>query len=199
VRTELVTGGKTARSYDLLTGDVLWELDVAGYYNIPSPVADKDFIYLGNTAWRDVPGTFFCVKAGSAGNITPVEGESYSEGVVWSDSASSLANPSPLLYEGLIYLVSSRGGTVTCLDAATGEQVYQEKIEGVAGTWASPWVHKDQIYFTDEKGTTRIFKAGKDFELVGENKLDDKFWSSVAVSNDAYLMKGTEELYCIGL
>lgn len=199
LRTELVTGGKTARSYDPLTGEVLWELDVKGYYNIPSPVADKDFIYLGNTAWRDIPGTFFCVKAGAQGNITPLEGESSSEGVVWSDSASSLANPSPLLYEGLIYLVSSRGGTVTCLDAASGEQVYQEKIEGVAGTWASPWVYEDQIYFTDEKGTTRIFKAGKSFELVDENKLDDKFWSSVAVSGDAYLMKGTGKLYCIGL
>lgn len=198
VRTELVVGGKTARSYDLLTGEVLWELNVAGYYNIPSPVADKDFIYLGNTAWRDIPGTFFGIKAGAEGNITPAEGESTSLSVIWSDSASSLANPSPLLHEGLIYLISSRGGTVTCLDAASGKQVYQEKIEGVAGTWASPWVYEGQIYYTDEKGVTRIFKAGKTFELVGENSVDDKFWASVAITSDAYLMKGTENLYCIG-
>lgn len=88
---------------------------------------------------------------------------------------------------------------MTCLDAATGEQVYQEKIEGVASTWASPWVYENQIYFTDEKGTTHIFKAGKDFELVGENTLDDKFWTSVAITSDAYLMRGGEKLYCIGL
>ena len=44
-----------------------------------------------------------------------------------------------------------------------------------------------------------IFKAGEKFELVGENKLDDKFWASVAITSDAYLMKGTENLYCIGL
>ncbi len=130
VRTELVVGGKTARSHDPLTGEILWELDVAGYYNIPSPVADNEFIYLGNTEWRDIPGTFFCVKAGAEGDITPAEGETTSMGVIWSDSASLLANPSPLLYEGLIYLVSSRGGTVICLDAASGEQVYQEKIGG---------------------------------------------------------------------
>ena len=87
---------------------------------------------------------------------------------------------------------------MTCLDAASGEQVYQEKIEGVAGTWASPWVYEDQIYFTDEKGTTRVFKAGRTFELVGENSLDDKFWTSVAITGDAYLMRGAEKLYCIG-
>ena len=198
IRTELVAGGKTARSYDPLTGDLLWELEVAGYYNIPSPVSDNDFIYMGNTAWRDIPGTFFCVKAGAAGNITPLDGETTSEYVVWSDSASSVANPSPLLYKGLLYLVSGRGGMVTCLDAATGEQVYQEKMEGVAGCWATPWAHGDRVYFTDEKGTTRVFKAGRNFELLGENSLDDQFWTSVAITGDAYLMKGKGNLYCIG-
>ncbi|MDX2430576.1 MAG: PQQ-binding-like beta-propeller repeat protein, partial [Bacteroides sp.] len=197
-RKELIVGGKTARSYDLLTGEVFWELKVPGHYNIPGPVADDDYIYLGNAPYRDTPGTFFCVKAGAEGNITPAEGESTSSGVAWSIMDAPLGSPSPLLHNGLIYLLSSRGGSVSCLDATSGEQVYQEKIEGVAACWASPWLYEDQIYFTDEKGTTRIITAGKTFELVGENKLDDKFWASVAVTSDAYLMKGNKKLYCIG-
>ena len=155
-----------------------------GHYNIPGPVADNDFLYLGNAPWRDTPGTFFSVKAGAEGNITPSEGETSSSGVAWAILDAPLG--------------SSRGGTVTCIDAASGEQVYQEKIEKVGACWASPWVYEGQIYFTDEKGVTRIFKAGKNFELVGENKLNDKFWASVAITKDAYLMKGTENLYCIG-
>ncbi len=198
-RTELVVGGKTARSYDPETGELLWELLVPGHYNIPCPVADNDYLYLGNAPWRDTPGTFFSVKAGAEGNITPTDGETTSSGLAWAILDAPLGSPSPLLYNGLIYLVGSRGGTVTCIDAASGEQVYQEKIEGVGACWASPWVYEDQIYFTDEKGLTRIFKAGEKFELVGENKLDDKFWASVAITADAYLMKGTENLYCIGL
>ncbi len=197
-RTELIVGGKTARSYDPLSGEVLWELLVPGHYNIPCPVAENDYLYLGNAPYRDNPGSFFCIKAGAEGDITPAEGESTSPWVAWSNLDAALGSPSPLLYEGLIYLVSSRGGTVTCMDASSGDQVYQEKIEGVAGTWASPWVYEDQIYTTDEKGVTRIFKAGKTFELMGENRLDDKFWSSVAITKDAYLMKGTERLYCLG-
>jgi outer membrane protein assembly factor BamB len=198
LRTELVTGGKTARSYDPDTGELIWELKVAGYYNIPSPVAGQDMLYLGNAAYRDTPGTLFCVRAGAEGNISPAEGESTSSGVVWSNPDAPTANPSPLLYEGLLYLLGSRGGEFTCIDAATGEQVYKEKIDNVAACWASPWAYQDKIFLTDEKGVTQVLKAGRDFELLHQNVLDDKIWASVAVTRDAYLMKGTEKIYCIG-
>ena len=198
MRTELVAGGKKARSYDPQTGEIFWELEVTGRYSIPGPVADKNYLYLGNTAWRDIPGSMQCIRAGAEGDITPAEGETTSSGVVWSYPDAPTANPSPLLYGDLLYLVSDRGGEITCLDAATGEQVYQEKIENVAACWASPWVCDDRVYFIDEKGVTRIFKSGQEFELLHENALDDKFWASVAVTRDSYLLKGVERMYCIG-
>lgn len=197
VRSELVTGGKTARSYDPETGDLIWELKIAGYYNIPSPVAEKDLLYIGNAGFRDTPGTLFCVKAGAEGDITPAEGTGTSSGVLWSNPDAPTSNPSPLLYEGLLYLLSSRGGEITCIDAATGEEVYKEKIDNVAACWASPWAHEDKIFFTDEKGVTRVLKAGREFELLHQNVLDDKIWASVAVAGDAYLIKGTAQIYCI--
>ncbi len=199
LRTELIAGGQTALSYDPETGEVLWKLHVKGYYNIPSPVGDREHLYLGNTAWRDTPGTMFCVKAGGEGDITPEEGETTGEWVIWSNPDAPTANPSLLYTGGLLYQVSSRGGTITCFDAATGEQVYSEKIEGVGACWASPWIWEGKVCFTDEKGVTRVFKAGRTFELLHENTLDDKFWASVAITKDAYVMKGVEKLYCIGL
>ena len=39
MRTELVTGGKTARSYDPATGALLWELNMGGGRDIASPVS----------------------------------------------------------------------------------------------------------------------------------------------------------------
>ena len=198
VRSELGVGGKKARSYDPETGELLWELKVGGHYNIPSPVADKDFLYLGNTAFRDTPGSFQCIRAGAKGDITPAEGESTSDGVVWTNPDAPTSNPSPLLHNGLIYLVANRGGKINCFEASTGKEIYEEKVDGVGGCWASPWLYEDKIYFTDEKGTTRVFRAGKAFELLHENSLDGKFWSSVAVAGDAYLFKGLEKLYCIG-
>ncbi len=197
IRTELITGANTARSYDPATGEMFWELRINGRYNIPGPVSDKDFLYLGNPGRQDIPGNFFSVIAGAEGDITPDSGQHTSEGVAWSYPNAPLGNPSPLLYNGLLYLLSSRGGELTCLDAKSGEIIYQEKLENVAACWASPWVNKDKIFFFDEKGITRVIKAGRKFELLQENTLNDRFWASVAVAGDAYLFRGDKKLYCI--
>jgi len=195
--TELVTGGKTARAYDPDTGELIWELRMKGVYSIPGPASDKDHLFIGNAGDQKVKSTFFAVKAGAEGDITPDSGQFTSSGVAWSNLETPLGNPSPLLYKGLLYLLASRGGEITCMEAETGEIVYQEKVEKVAACWASPWANGDRIYFLDEKGVTRAIKAGRTFELLDENRLDDRFWASVAVAGEAYLFKGDKKLYCI--
>jgi outer membrane protein assembly factor BamB len=160
-------------------------------------VSDRDHLYIGNAGFNDNPSTFFAVKAGAVGDITPDSGQFTSEGVAWSNLDAPLGNPSPLLYDGLIYTISSRGGDFTCLEAESGEIIYREKMEQVAACWASPWANGDHIFVMDEKGATRVIRAGRTFELLNENKLDDRFWASVAVAGDAYLLKGDRKLYCI--
>jgi outer membrane protein assembly factor BamB len=169
-----------------------------GHYNIASPTANRDLLFMGNAGYRDVKGTYFAIEAGAEGDITPDSGSLSSDGVAWfNPDAAFLGSPSPLLYNGLVYLINSRGGEISCLEAETGEVIYKEKVEKVAACWASPWVNQNKIFFMDEKGVTRAFKAGREFELLGENTLDDRFWASVAATGDAYLFKGDKKLYCI--
>ena len=61
LRTELVTTGMTARSYDPDTGKLLWELQMGGEMAIPSPVFDQHHIYFGNAGGRDKPGVLYSV------------------------------------------------------------------------------------------------------------------------------------------
>ncbi|MEZ5071601.1 MAG: PQQ-binding-like beta-propeller repeat protein [Bacteroidales bacterium] len=197
-RTELFVGGKRARSYDPATGDLLWELQVDGFYNIPSPVADREHIYFGNASFRDTPAAFFAVKAGATGDLHPAGGAPGGD-VLWSMENPPLMNPSPVMKDGLIYILGSRGGDLSCVDAATGELVYQEKVDGVGACWASPWINGDKLYFMDEKGKTQVVKTGREFQWLGENTLEDTFWATVAVAGDAYLFRGSEKLYCIGI
>jgi outer membrane protein assembly factor BamB len=197
VRTELVTCGKIARSYDPETGKLLWKFKAGGEQVIPSPVGDKEHLYLGNAGGREVKATLFAVKAGVEGNITPAEGELKSTGIDWILSDPGLGNGSPLLYEGLIYLIGSKG-EINVIDAATGEKVYDKRINGIGACWASPWAFNGKIWFLDENGVTRVFKAGKEFELLPENKLDGKFWASVAITGDDYIFRGVDKLYCVG-
>ncbi len=189
IRNELVTTGKIARSYDLLTGEILWELEMDGGYSIPSPVATEDILYLGNANEKEV-GTLFAVKAGAEGEVT-------SDELAWSVPQSGFGNPSPLLYDGLLYVVNSRGGDVVCYDATTGEKVYEEEVSGVGACWASPWVYNEVVYFSDDKGVTHTFKAGLQFEELSKNSIDDTIWGSVASVNNQYILKGVEYVYCI--
>ena len=196
IRTELVTCGKTSRSYDPETGRILWELKTGGEQTIPSPVGDEGHLYLGNAGGQEVKGNLFAVKAGAEGDISPKEGEMTSSGVEWIVPDAGLGNASPLLYSGLIYLISSRGD-INCINAVNGAQVYKTKLKGAGAIWASPWVYNDKIFFFDEKGVTHVMKAGDKFEILSENKLNDKFWASVAITGNTYLFKGVEKLYCI--
>ena len=199
LRTELVSGGLTFRSYDPATGNLFWECKVGGRYSIPSPSADKEMLYIGNAGGPDKPGNLYAIKAGAKGDISLADSTvTQNEWVAWSIPDAGTGNPSPLLYNGRIYLLASRGGDITCFDAATGKTIYKEKIDKVAACWASPWVFNDKIYFTDERGITYVFRAGDKFELITQNRIADKFWASPGVGEDAYVFKGVNKVYCVG-
>lgn len=198
IRTELVTLGNKARSYNPETGELLWEVLVGGHYSIPSPALSAENIFFGNAGGPNDVGPLFAVKAGAQGDISLQEGETKNEYVLWSIADAGVANPSPILYQGLLYLVSSRGGEVTCFDASSGEQVYKEKVSKAAACWSSPWIVNNQLYFYDEKGVTQILKTGSTFEVLGTNTIDDKFWASIAVADNSYILKGVDKIYCVG-
>ena len=199
IRTELVTSGKIARSYDLKTGKVLWQMKLGGEMCIPSPVPAGDSIYLSNAGGRENPGYLCMVKAGAEGDITPDPGTVANDWIQWGNPQAGTGNPTPLVYNGYVYILAGRGGEVTCFNAHNGRQVYKEKTGRATGCWASPWAAGDNIGFIDERGLTTFIKAGATFEVVAQNKLDDRVWASPAMAADKYVFKGAEKLYCVGL
>ena len=196
-RTELVTLGKYARAYNPENGNLIWKLDMGEGMSIPSSVYDMQHIYVSRVGGSNKPNILFAVKAGAEGDITPTDSSLVSSGVEWTIRKAPVVTPSPLLYNGLLYVVGSKGGDFTCLDAKTGTQIYKEKIGNVGACWATPWVQGDKIYFYDEKGVTYVIQAGKEFKLLSKNTIKDKFWASIAITNDAYFFRGVKKLYCV--
>jgi outer membrane protein assembly factor BamB len=195
--TELVTGGKKVRSYDPATGELIWELDMGGGRNIASPVPTRDVLFIGNEERRGSGGSLFAVKAGAAGDITPAEGDSTSSGVLWTRPKSGITMASPLLYDGFIYIVSRRQGGIFCYEAATGKPAYRSALPGAAAFWASPWGYDGKVWCLDEKGVTHVVRAGEEFEVIATHSIDDKFWSSIAITDRGYIFRGVNNLYCI--
>ena len=198
IRTELVLQGLKTRSYNPENGQLLWEIDMGGGRNITSPTAEGDMIFVGNEKRSNGGGTLFGIKAGASGDISLKEGESSNNWVVWSIPESGIAMATPLVYEGLLYMVDRNRGQILCIEAATGNVVYPgTKITGAKAFWASPWAFEGKIYCLEEKGTTHVIQAGREFKELGKNKLDDIFWASTAIAKSSYIFRGEKGIYCI--
>ncbi|TNF45548.1 MAG: pyrrolo-quinoline quinone [Bacteroidetes bacterium] len=198
IRTELVLPGLRTRSYNPENGRLFWEIDMGGGRNITSPTADGDMIFVGNEKRSNGGGTLLGIKAGASGDISLKEGERSNNWVVWSIPESGIAMASPLVYEGLLYMVDRNRGQILCIEAATGNVVYPgTKITGAKAFWASPWAFDGKIYCLEEKGTTHVIQAGREFKELGKNKLNDIFWSSTAIAKSSYIFRGERGIYCV--
>lgn len=197
-RTELVVaGGGKMRGYDPADGRVLWELGELKGRSASTPVGTAELLFLGVGGGMAGPGPLLAVKSGAAGDITLAAGETTNAHVAWSRPRSGPAMASPLVYQGCLYVLDQRGGIVACHDAATGEEHYRQRLEGAKGFTSSPWAHAGRVFCLDEEGQTFVLAAGPQLEVLGINKLDDMFWSSVAVAGDKLLLRGLEYLYCL--
>jgi outer membrane protein assembly factor BamB len=115
----------------------------------------------------------------------------------WRLSRGTPDVPSPLVYDGLVYLCRESGGLLICLDAKTGKERYSERIHSAIYR-ASPLAAEGKIYLTARDGFFTVVKAGPTFERIAENRLPDMFTASPAVSNGRIYLRGWKTLYAIG-
>ena len=101
---------------------------------------------------------------------------------------------SPLIVDGLIYTAAEEN-YVTCLEAATGQVVWTERIGGKYA--ASPVYADGRLYFFNQQGTTAVLKPGRAFEVLATNTLADGFMASPAVSGRAFFLRTRTHLYRI--
>ena len=84
-----------------------------------------------------------------------------------------------------------------CLDALTGKQLYQERFHGQTYR-GSPVAVNGRVIFTARDGTFTVLKAGKIYEILAKNKLEDQFTASPVIVNERLYLRGHENLYAIG-
>lgn len=201
LRTELVTGGQQSRSYDLKSGDLLWSLDMQKGRCSSTPLVVGDMLYVGtelrnNGGEDDGGGYLFAVKAGGSGDISTA-GQVPSPFVAWQLEKSGIQMASPVLCEGHLYLFERRSGMLHCVNAATGEMAYEQRVPGARAFWSSPWTVDGKVYALDDSGTTHVIAGGPEFEVLSRNPLDELTWSTPAIANGALFIRTAGHLYCI--
>ena len=113
---------------------------------------------------------------------------------VWRCVRSVPAMSSPTVVDDLLYFLSD-SEFVTCLELASGKEVWRERIGGKH--YASPLWADGRLYLFGENGKTRLLKPGRTFTLLGENTLAAGCHASPAVSGRALLLRSLSHLYCL--
>ncbi len=190
----IVHGNDYTTGHSLKEGKEIWRvggLNPKDKYNttlrfVASPVAVSDLIIIPSAKNGPVVG----LKPGATGMITAGNSSE-----VWRRPANTPDVPSPLVYDGLVYLCRENGFLI-CMDAKTGKEYYNERTHNQRHR-ASPVFADGKIYLGARDGTVTVVKAGPKFEVLATNKLPLQLTASPAISNGRIYIRGFETLYAI--
>ena len=177
------------RSYDLETGDIVWQCIGQTRNVVPSPVVGFGMVYCAS-GFRG--SALQAIELGRTGDLSDTDA------VKWQVNEATPYVPSPLLYDGRIYVCSVNQEVISCYDAKTGGPHFvKQKMDEMKGVYASPTAAAGRIYFVGRNGVSYVLKSSDKFEVLAINTLDDKIDCSPAFVGDKMYLKGKQNLYCI--
>lgn len=185
----IVPGSENIISYDLNSGDIVWQCGGLTDNPIPSPIIHGNLVvcmtgYKGHAA--------LAIRLDSQGDVTG------SEKIVWSIDRGTPYVPSPLLYDDLLFYSQSSQARWSSVDAKTGTVYVDRKpLKGLFGVYASPVAANGIVFVTDRNGKTLVLKHDKEFRVLATNKLEDSFHASPALVGNQIFLRGRRFLYCL--
>jgi outer membrane protein assembly factor BamB len=189
-KTQVITAASNlVRSYDLHSGDIIWQCSGLTGNVIPCPVVDGDYVYCmsGYEGYA-----LLALPLSTTGDI------SGSDKILWSTHRATPYIPSPLLYDGMLYFFQSNQAILSCLESKTGDTIIDRtRLSEVSNIYASPVGADGRVYITGRNGTTLVFERSKDLKLIAANHLDERIDASPALAGNQMFLRGNRFLYCI--
>ncbi len=170
-------------AYNPADGKELWRYNHGGMNAACQPILANGFIYIT----CGYPALVLALKPGGEGDVTKTH-------TGFKVPRSAPTRPGLILSDGLLFMVND-AGIASCLDAKTGDPVWQERVNGAFS--ASPLIADGKIYISDEAGASHVIEAGKKYNRIATNKLADGCMASPAVAGKCLLMRTKTHLYCI--
>ena len=177
----VASGAEQIVAYDPRTGDELWQREGAPSNAIPSPVASGALVVI---SYGYPQKKVFAIAPDGA--------------LRWSYDKGTAYVPSPVLYENRLYLTTDKG-ILTCLDAETGNVVYEGGRVPVPATFTASLVaFSGKILLTSEDGDTFVVEAGPVHRVVGTNSVGEPVFASPAVGRGRVYIRGQKHLFAFG-
>ncbi|MGB0579563.1 MAG: PQQ-binding-like beta-propeller repeat protein [Limisphaerales bacterium] len=126
------------------------------------------------------------VRPGGRGDIT----ESH---VDWNLRTGIPEIPSPLYYQGRIYLVRA-GGVLSSVDTEDGKVLYRERLDAPGQYSPSPIAANGHIYLVSSRGKISIVKAGDEFQVVNQINLKQAVPATPAMDEDTLYIRTSDHI-----
>ena len=194
---ELVTNASNfVRGYDPRTGKELWRLGRSSKITAPTPIAADGLMVIASGRAPERP--VFAVRPGARGDITPSTGGAASAGLAWSKTGRGSYMPTPLAYNGLLYVLANNG-LFDAYRIETGDEVYRQRLTHPgSGFSASPIAADGKIYLANEDGDMLVVAAGADFKAIATNTMGEFLMATPALSDGVMYVKSASTLWAIG-
>jgi outer membrane protein assembly factor BamB len=130
------------------------------------------------------------VKPGGQGDVSETH-------VAWRERRSLPEVPSPLYYQGRLYLVRD-GGLATCLDAKTGKVLFRERLGATGAYFASPVAGDGKVYAVSRDGVVTVLAAGDRLQVLARNDLREPVAATPALAGGKVYVRTERHLYAFG-
>ena len=177
-------GGDRVQGFDLDSGNRIWSIYSQGEGVTPSPVVGNGLLY--TSSGFEAP-TLRAIRLGGKGDVTSTH-------IAWEQKSGVAALSSLLYIEPHLYSIS-RDNILHCLEAASGEIVWRQRLDGTYS--ASPVYADGRIYLLSAEGETLVLRPGAKYEEIATNDLGETCYASMAVSQGNFFIRSAQHLYCI--
>lgn len=176
-------GSDVVLAVDPANGKEIWRAKYPGGYSlIPKPVFAHGLVYVCTGYNKPI---LLAIKPDGTGDVTDSH-------VAWKATTNVPHTPSVLVLGDALYMVADKG-VLSCLDAKTGQEKWNERIGGNYS--ASPVFAGGHIYLVSEEGDATVFKPGAEYDPVVVNKLGERSLASPAFDGDAIYLRTANHLY----
>ena len=184
------------RGYDPRTGKELWRLGRSSKITAPTPIFAEDMLVVASGRGPERP--IFVVKAGARGDLTLPEGKTSSDAVIWSRTGRGSYMPTPLIYNGILYVLANNG-TFDAYNLKTGAEIYRQRLPLVgSGFSASPVAADGKLYLSNEDGEILVVAAGEKFNHIATNSMGELLMSTPALSEGVMFVRSSGSLFAVG-
>ena len=132
------------------------------------------------------------IKLGGHGDMTATN-------VRWEYNRAVPQLPSPLLYEGILYMVND-GGVVTAFEPESGDVIAQGRLKGAVDQYyASPAAADGKVFMLSELGMLSVLEPGGGLQPISVSDLDDLCYATPAIADGRIYVRTRHTLYAFAL